>query len=84
MPTLVLDPPPAQLQELLERRRRIGADHHDEMWEGVCHMTPAPSAAHALVTHELAILLDAAARPAGLRVSAEFEPRRGVDELPRA
>jgi Uma2 family endonuclease len=72
MRTLVLDPPPPQLQELLERRRQIGADRHDEVWEGVYHMIPAPGTTHSLVVHQLAVLLDAPARANGLVVSAEF------------
>jgi hypothetical protein len=35
MRTLLPDPPPAELQPLLERRRRSGADRFDEVWEGV-------------------------------------------------
>ncbi len=49
MPTLVLDPMPAELTALLERRRQIGADRHDEMWEGVLHIGPAPLTRHAIV-----------------------------------
>ncbi|MGI8413509.1 MAG: hypothetical protein ACR2QA_13710 [Solirubrobacteraceae bacterium] len=46
MRTLLSDPPPAEFEELLERRRRWGADRRDEVWEGVLHMNPAPSIAH--------------------------------------
>jgi Uma2 family endonuclease len=72
MRTLVLDPPPPQLQELLERRRQTGADRHDEVWEGVYHMIPAPGTAHSFVAHQLAVLLDAPAGADGFVVSAEF------------
>jgi hypothetical protein len=34
MPALVEDPPPAGFEELLERRRELGQDLLDEMWEG--------------------------------------------------
>ena len=44
MPTLVRDPQPAEFEALLERRRRLGQDLFDEVWEGVLHMNPAPSA----------------------------------------
>lgn len=67
MPTLVLDPPPAEFAALLERRRRWGADRHDEMWEGVLHMGPAPEYRHAEIAQQLAELLGPAARAAGLR-----------------
>ena len=69
---LVLDPPPIQLEELLEQRRRIGADRHDEVWAGVYHMVPAASAAHSFLTQQVSVLLDEPARAAGLRVSMEF------------
>jgi hypothetical protein len=66
MPTLVLDPPPPELRALLERRRRAGLDRLDEVWEGVLHMIPAPSGAHADIAQQLAVLLDGPARQAGL------------------
>ncbi len=67
MPTLVLDPPPAELTALLERRRKWGADTHDEVWDGVLHVTPAPSGGHAKIAQQLAVLLDGPARAAGLQ-----------------
>jgi Uma2 family endonuclease len=70
--TLILDPGPAQLQELLDRRRRNGADRHDEVWQGVHHKVPAPGASHSLIAQHLAILLDAPARAAGLVVTVDF------------
>lgn len=66
MRTVVLDPPTASLDELLERRRRSGLDRLDEVWDGVLHMVPAPTGEHADVTHQLGRLLDAPARAAGL------------------
>jgi hypothetical protein len=72
MRTLVLEPTPPQLQELLERRRHMGADRRDEVWAGVYHMVPGPSANHSLLAHQLAVALDAPARASGLVVSAEF------------
>jgi hypothetical protein len=72
VPTLVLDPPPAQLAELLEHRRRTGADRFDEVWEGVYHMVPGPSHAHARVEAHLLALLRAPATAAGLEVTGQF------------
>jgi len=66
MRTLVLDPPTAGLGELLERRRRSGLDRLDEVWEGVLHMVPAPSFAHASIAQQFAELLGPPARGAGL------------------
>ena len=66
MPTLVRDPQPVEFEQLLERRRALGQDLLDEVWEGVYHMNPAPAARHAEVAHQLAVLLDEPARTAGL------------------
>ncbi len=66
MRTVVLDPPTAGLEELLERRRRSGLERLDEVWEGVLHMVPTPNDAHADIAHQLGRLLDAPARAAGL------------------
>jgi Uma2 family endonuclease len=66
MPTVILDPPPAELDALLERRRRLGLDHRDEMWEGALHMNPPPTGEHQYVLQQLAELLGPLARRAGL------------------
>jgi Uma2 family endonuclease len=66
MSTLVLDPTTPELEALKERRRRAGLDRLDEAWEGVLHMVPAPSRKHAKIAQQLAVLLDAPARDAGL------------------
>lgn len=66
MPTLVLDPQPVELEALIERRRRLGQDLLDEVWDGVLHMNPAPSGRHADIAQQLAVLLDQPARQAGL------------------
>lgn len=72
MRTLVLDPPPPQLEDLLEQRRRTGTDRHDEVWEGVYHVIPVAGIVHSLVAAQLAELLGAPARAGGLVVGAEF------------
>jgi hypothetical protein len=66
MRTVVLDPPTAGLDELLERRRRSGLNRLDEVWEGVLHMVPAPSFGHARIAQQLAEMLGPPARAAGL------------------
>jgi Uma2 family endonuclease len=71
MRTLVLDPPTAGLEEVMERRRRSGLDRIDEIWEGVYHMVPAPSHAHASIEWQLAALLRPAARAAGLEATGQ-------------
>lgn len=67
MRTLLPDLPDAELQALLERRRRLGQDGRDEVWEGVLHMVPAPAHRHADLAQQLAELLGPAARTAGLQ-----------------
>jgi len=37
---------PAVPPEILEWRKRVGADRWDEMWEGVLHMAPSPNREH--------------------------------------
>jgi len=81
MPTLVLDPLPAELEELIERRRRWGADRHDEIWEGVYHMVPAVGMPHSNIAYQLTRLLDAAVRAAGLQASLEFNLGEGIDDF---
>jgi Uma2 family endonuclease len=68
VPTLVLDPVPAALEELLEQRRRLDQDRRDEVWEGVLHMIPPPSSEHERPSHRLHVLLDSHAQAAGLEV----------------
>ncbi len=69
MPTLVMDPPPAELKALLEHRRKLGLDHRDEMWEGVYRVTPPPSHEHGLLAIRLARLLGPHADSAGLEMT---------------
>lgn len=71
MRTVVLDPPTAGLDELLERRRRSGLDRLDEIWEGVYHMVPAPSGPHSTVEWQLARLLGPLAERAGLHACGQ-------------
>ncbi len=68
MPTLVFDPAPAEIEELLKRRRRLGLDHRDEVWEGTYRMIPPPSFTHQRIAEQLAALLGPPAR------AAELEP----------
>jgi Uma2 family endonuclease len=66
MPTLVGDPQPVEFEQLLERRRKLGQDLLDEVWEGVYHMNPAPAARHAEIAQQIAELLGPPARGVGL------------------
>jgi Uma2 family endonuclease len=81
MRILVLDPAPAGLEELLERRRRTGTDRRDEVWEGVYHMVPGPSGPHAVIDWQLAALLRPLAIAAGLTPSGEFNLGASEDDF---
>ena len=72
MRTLIPDPPPAEIEAVLERRRKTGADRHDEVWEGVLHMAPAARSSHGDVQAQVLVLLNGPARRAGLVPILEF------------
>jgi len=72
MPTLVRDPQPPEFEALLERRRRLGQDLFDEVWEGVLHMNPAPSGRHARIEAQLLAVLQAPAAATELTVVGQF------------
>ena len=66
MRTVVLGERPIELDALIRHRAVIGADTHDEVWEGEYHMAPAPNGAHAALEAELAVVLSPLAKRAGL------------------
>ncbi len=72
MRTLLPDPPPAEFQQLLDQRRRWGADTRDEVWEGVLHMNPAPHRRHANLQAQVLERLGPLARQRGLTAVGEF------------
>jgi Uma2 family endonuclease len=77
--TLLPEVPPAEIEAVLERRRRTGADRFDEVWEGVVHMVPGPADRHALIEGQLPRLLGPAADRAGLLLSGQFNIGRAED-----
>jgi len=79
MPTLVLDPQPVEVASLIERRRKLGQDLFDEVWEGVLHMNPAPRGRHGVLETQLAVLLDPLARAAGLVPTGQFNVGRSEE-----
>jgi Uma2 family endonuclease len=66
MPTLVMDPAPAEIEALIERREALGLDHRDEVWQGVLHMNPPPSYRHERLSSNLHRVLGPYADAAGL------------------
>lgn len=69
MRTVLVGEPPPEFQNLLERRRALGQDLFDEVWEGEYHVAPGPSGQHGHVDHQLARILGTRADAAGLRGS---------------
>lgn len=64
MKTVVLGPAPQELQALIDRRRALGLDGYDEVWDGEYHVAPAASSRHGAVQAAvLALLRDHAANP---------------------
>lgn len=72
MKTLVLDPPPIEMDRLVKRRRRLGLDRYDEMWEGVYHMAPTAHPYHGFLDRQLARLLGPYVDAAGLVGTGPF------------
>lgn len=72
MKTVVLDPLPVELEELIERRKRLGQDCYDEIWEGVYHMAPMARFGHGFLDQQLAELLGPLADAAGLTPTGAF------------
>lgn len=56
MPLLVLDP--YEQKRLIARRRKLGQDHHDEVWDGVYVMSPLVDDIHQAIATRLAGILD--------------------------
>ena len=55
-----------ELEALLERRRALGQDTFDEVWEGEYRVVPGPGGVHSDVDSQVTALLRAPARAAGL------------------
>lgn len=68
MRALLLEPDPAWLED----RRRKGLDRFDEVWDGVLHVVPFPTADHQRIERELERVLIPIARSFGLEVFHNF------------
>ncbi len=62
----------SMVQEWLERRRQLGQDGRDEVWDGVYHVVPNARSEHAEVAAEVLGALRDRAKKAGLRQSTTF------------
>ncbi len=64
MPMLITD---AELQRrLIRKRRAIGADHHDEVWDGVYIVSPDPNDQHQDIVGKLYLSFELAIGSVGL------------------
>ena len=72
MKTVVLGPLSPEFEAILARRRALGQDLFDEIWEGEYHMAPAAHAWHGYLDNVLAELLGPLARAAGLVGTGPF------------
>jgi hypothetical protein len=70
--TVVLGPRPAELEQLIERRRALGLDLFDETWEGAYHVAPPLRFRHVYLDDAVAAVLRPYAQPAGLIGSGPF------------
>ena len=72
MKTLVLGPLPGEIERFVERRKALGQDTYDEVWEGTYHMSPAARVTHGYLDDQLARLLGPYADKAGLVGTGPF------------
>lgn len=79
MRTVLLGEPPTEFQAWLERRRELGQDGFDEVWEGVYHVAPMAPGRQGSTEHEVAFVLRPRARAAGLRGSGPLNIGRRDD-----
>ena len=72
MKTVLLGQPPPEVEAFLARRRELGQDVFDEVWEGTYHVAPASHPWHGYIDNVLAELLGPLARRAGLVGTGPF------------
>ena len=72
MKTVVLGERPAELEAYLERRRALGQDGYDEVWQGAYHVAPMAHAWHGYLDNVLAVLLGPFAQENGLTGTSAF------------
>lgn len=61
-----------EVAEFIERRRSLGLDGYDEVWDGVYVMAPFAHSNHGVLKGELLFRLEPRARRAGLRFGDSF------------
>ncbi len=76
---VVLEPPPVELQAWLDKRRALGQDRFDEVWQGVYHVAPAPHPQHGAIEYRVLGALRTPAATAGLIGLTAFDLGRPDD-----
>lgn len=64
--------PAAVIDGWLRQRRALGQDSFDEVWDGAYHLAPHQHTRNTYLAAQLTVLLDSAARAAGLRITGPF------------
>ena len=72
MKILTADPPPHEMEEVLGRRKALGQDGYDEVWDGVYHIVLVPHPWHGLVQAKVMVLVGRAADERGLITTGPF------------
>ena len=72
MKTVLLGPPTRQVEELIARRKALGQDRYDEVWQGEYHLAPAAHPWHGRVQRVLAMTLEPLAARVGLVGTESF------------
>lgn len=72
MRTVVLGDRPLELEQLIERRRALGLDRFDEVWEGDYHVAPEAHTRHGILDDEISGVLRPYAKRAGLIGTGPF------------
>jgi Uma2 family endonuclease len=70
--TVVLGDQPPEIVAFLARRRALGQDGFDEVWEGDYHVVPAPHLWHGYVDRAVDRVVGPLAEAAGLFASSQF------------
>lgn len=81
MKAVVLGPPPPEFERLLDRRKRLGQDGYDEVWEGVYHMALMSRGRHGYLQVQLAKAIAPYAEAAGLAEVGPFNLGDGADDF---
>lgn len=79
MKTVVLGEQPL-ITEWLERRRVLGQDRYDEVWEGSYHVAPNARHEHGVAALQIMIELEQDARRQGLISTGPFNLGEGEDD----